>query len=159
MGFDRSRSGSDAVSQYPDSLAHVFNSLELCPEEFLLWFHHVDWNHSLKSGRTLWDELCYKYQQGVDKVREFQKVWNQMKLYVDEERFQAVAKRLDIQANDAVWWKDACLEYFRIYSRKKYPKGVDMPKFRLKDLKKVKLPITNYECPSANILPRKNNFV
>ena len=102
LGFDRSRSGSDAVSQYPDSLAHVFNSLELCPEEFLLWFHHVDWNHSLKSGRTLWDELCYKYQQGVDKVREFQKVWNQMKPYVDEERFQAVAKRLDIQANDAV---------------------------------------------------------
>lgn len=157
LGFDRSRSGSDAVSQYPDSLAHVFNSLELCPEEFLLWFHHVDWNHSLKSGRTLWDELCYKYQQGVDKVREFQKVWNQMKPYVDEERFQAVAKRLDIQANDAVWWKDACLEYFRTYSRMKYPEGVEAPVFKLKELKKVKLPISNYECPSADMLPRKNS--
>ena len=157
LGFDRSRSGSDAVSQYPDSLAHVFNSLELCPEEFLLWFHHVDWNHSLKSGRTLWDELCYKYQQGVDKVREFQKVWNQMKPYGDEERFQAVAKRLDIQANDAVWWKDACLEYFRTYSHMKYPEGVEAPVFKLKELKKVKLPISNYECPSADMLPRKNS--
>lgn len=157
LGFDRSRSGSDAVSQYPDSLAHVFNSLELCPEEFLLWFHHVDWNHSLKSGRTLWDELCYKYQQGVDKVREFQKVWNQMKPYVDEERFQAVAKRLDIQANDAVWWKNACLEYFRTYSHMKYPEGVEAPVFKLKELKKVKLPISNYECPSADMLPRKNS--
>ena len=90
-------------------------------------------------------------------MREFQKVWNQMKPYVDEERFQAVAKRLDIQANDAVWWKDACLEYFRTYSRMKYPEGVEAPVFKLKELKKVKLPISNYECPSADMLPRKNS--
>ena len=155
IGFDRTTTGSDAVSQYPDSLAAVFNSLSSCPEEFLLWFHHVSWDYKLKSDNTLWDELCYKYQTGVDKAQEFCEVWNQMSDYVDSERYQAIANRLKIQADDAVWWKDACLEYFRTFSRMKYPSGVDKPVFRLKELKKVKLPISNYECPSEDILPRK----
>lgn len=155
IGFDRTTTGSDAVSQYPDSLAAVFNSLSSCPEEFLLWFHHVSWDHKLKSGNTLWDDLCYKYQTGVEKAQEFCEVWNQMSDYVDSERYQAIANRLKIQADDAVWWKDACLEYFRTFSRMKYPSGVDKPVFRLKELKKVKLPISNYECPSEDILPRK----
>lgn len=155
LGFDRSHSGSNAVSQYPDSLARVFDSLKQCPEEYLLWFHHVDWNYTLRSGRSLWDELCDKYQAGVDKVREFQKVWKDMRPYVDEERYQAVAERLKIQAHDAVWWKDACLEYFRTFSKKKYPKGVEPPVFTLKELKKVKLPISNYEPPTPDMLPRK----
>lgn len=155
IGFDRTTTGSDAVSQYPDSLAAVFNSLSSCLEEFLLWFHHVSWDHKLKSGNTLWDELCYKYQTGVEKAQEFCEVWNQMSDYVDSERYQAIANRLKIQADDAVWWKDACLEYFRTFSRMKYPSGVDKPVFRLKELKKVKLPISNYECPSEDILPRK----
>lgn len=155
IGFDRTTTGSDAVSQYPDSLAAVFNSLSSCPEEFLLWFHHVSWDHKLKSGNTLWDELCYKYQTGVEKAQEFCEVWNQMSDYVDSKRYQAIANRLKIQADDAVWWKDACLEYFRTFSRMKYPSGVDKPVFRLKELKKVKLPISNYECPSEDILPRK----
>ncbi len=155
LGFDRSRTGSDAVSQYPDSLARVFNSLEQCPEEYLLWFHHVKWNQKLRSGRSLWNELCYKYQKGVDEVRAFQRVWKEMKPYVDEERYQAVAERLDIQAHDAVWWKDACLEYFRTFSKQPYPKGVEPPVFTLKELKKVKLPISNYEPPTIEMLPRK----
>lgn len=155
LGFDRSRTGSDAVSQYPDSLARVFDSLEQCPEEYLLWFHHVNWNQKLRSGRSLWDELCYKYQKGVDEVRAFQRIWKDMQPYVDAERYQAVAERLDIQARDAVWWKDACLEYFRTFSKKKYPEGVEPPVFTLKELKKVKLPISNYECPTSGMLPRK----
>lgn len=155
LGFDRSRTGSDAVSQYPDSLARVFDSLEQCPEEYLLWFHHVNWNQKLRSGRSLWDELCYKYQKGVDEVRAFQRIWKDMQPYVDAERYLAVAERLDIQARDAVWWKDACLEYFRTFSKKKYPEGVEPPVFTLKELKKVKLPISNYECPTSGMLPRK----
>lgn len=155
IGFDRTTTGSDAVSQYPDSLAAVFNSLSSCPEEYLLWFHHVSWNHKLKSGNTLWDELCHKYQRGVDKALEFCEVWKQMASYIDKERYEAVARHLKIQSDDAVWWKDACLEYFRTFSRMKYPSGVDKPVYRLKELKKVKLPISNYECPSEDILPRK----
>ena len=155
LGFDRTTSGSDAVSQYPDSLAAVFNSLDSCPEEYLLWFHHVPWGYKLKSGNTLWDELCYKYQSGVDKAHEFCEIWKQMSPYIDKERYEAVARRLKIQADDAVWWKDACLEYFRTFSRMKYPSGVDKPIYRLKELKKVKLPISNYECPTEEILSRK----
>lgn len=153
LGFDRTASGSDAVSQYPDSLATVFGSLEECPEEFLLWFHHVPWKYEMNSGRTLWDELCFCYQRGVDSTREFCAVWDEMAPYVDPERHDAVSRRFDIQASDAVWWKDACLEYFRTFSRMKYPDGVDKPVFSLKKLKKVKLPIDNYTCPSVDMLP------
>lgn len=154
LGFDRTTDGSDAVSQYPDSLAAVFNSIDSCPDEFLLWFHHVPWKHEMKSGRTMWDELCLHYQRGVDAARGFRDTWKDMSPYVDAERHAAVAHRFDIQASDAVWWKDACLEYFRTFSHMKYPAGVEKPRFSLKKLKKVKLPIDNYTCPSADMLPR-----
>lgn len=153
LGFDRTTDGSDAVSQYPDSLAAVFNSIDSCPDEFLLWFHHVPWKHEMKSGRTMWDELCLHYQRGVDAARGFRDTWKDMSPYVDAERHAAVAHRFDIQASDAVWWKDACLEYFRTFSHMKYPAGVEKPHFSLKKLKKVKLPIDNYTCPSADMLP------
>ncbi|WP_287678667.1 alpha-glucuronidase [Bacteroides sp.] len=153
LGFDRTTDGSDAVSQYPDSLAAVFNSIDSCPDEFLLWFHHVPWKHEMKSGRTMWDELCLHYQRGVDAARAFRDTWKDMSPYVDAERHAAVAHRFDIQASDAVWWKDACLEYFRTFSHMKYPAGVEKPRFSLKKLKKVKLPIDNYTCPSADMLP------
>lgn len=153
LGFDRTTDGSDAVSQYPDSLAAVFNSIDSCPDEFLLWFHHVPWKHEMKSGRTMWDELCQHYQRGVDAARGFRDTWKDMSPYVDAERHAAVAHRFDIQASDAVWWKDACLEYFRTFSHMKYPAGVEKPRFSLKKLKKVKLPIDNYTCPSADMLP------
>lgn len=154
IGFDRTTDGSDAVSQYPDSLAAVFNDIVTCPEEFLLWFHHVPWKHEMKSGRTLWDELCHHYQRGVDAVRSFRDTWTAMSPYVDAERHAAVLHRFDIQASDAVWWKDACVEYFRTFSRMKYPRGVEKPHFSLKKLKKVNLPIDNYTCPPAEILPQ-----
>ena len=153
LGFDRTTDGSDAVSQYPDSLAAVFNSIDSCPDEFLLWFHHVPWKHEMKSGRTMWDELCLHYQRGVDAARGFRDTWKDMLPYVDAERHASVAHRFDIQASDAVWWKDACLEYFRTFSHMKYPAGVEKPRFSLKKLKKVKLPIDNYTCPSADMLP------
>ena len=152
LGFDRTTDGSDAVSQYPDSLAAVFNSIDSCPDKFLLWFHHVPWKHEMKSGRTMWDELCLHYQRGVDAARGFRDTWKDMSPYVDAERHAAVAHRFDIQASDAVWWKDACLEYFRTFSHMKYPAGVEKPRFSLKKLKKVKLPIDNYTCPSADML-------
>lgn len=153
LGFDRTTDGSDAVSQYPDSLAAVFNSIDSCPDEFLLWFHHVPWKHEMKSGCTMWDELCLHYQRGVDAARGFRDTWKDMSPYVDAERHASVAHRFDIQASDAVWWKDACLEYFRTFSHMKYPAGVEKPRFSLKKLKKVKLPIDNYTCPSADMLP------
>lgn len=153
LGFDRSHTGSNAVAQYPDSLCRVLDDLETCPEEFILWFHHVPWKHQMKSGRTLWDELCYSYDRGVKSVREFQRVWKEMQPYVDKERYEQISDRLDIQMHDAVWWKDACLLYFQGFSKMKLPKDIEKPVYKLKDLKKVKLPITNYERPTREMLP------
>ena len=76
IGFDRSSKGSNAVAQYPENLSKQYDNISTCPEEYLLWFHHVPWNYRMKSGRTLWDELCYHYDNGVRQVRDFQKIWD-----------------------------------------------------------------------------------
>lgn len=154
LGFDRTKLGSDAVSQYPDSLACIFNSIDKCPDMYLLWFHHVPWNFKMKSGRILWDELCIRYQNGVDNVKRFKKTWKDMSSYVDNERYIDIMNRLEIQVSDAVWWKDACLEYFRTFSRMRYPNGVDKPYFKLKDLMEFEIPIGIYQCPSKDMLPK-----
>ncbi len=131
IGFDRSTGGSDAVSQYFPEVKQLFNSRETCPESLLLWFHHLPWDYPVKSGRTLWDELCLKYQSGVDSVRNMQKTWNSMKDLVDEERFLHVKSLLAIQAKEAVWWRDACILYFQQFSRKPLPQGVEKPEHTL----------------------------
>ncbi|GHT68169.1 hypothetical protein AGMMS50239_32690 [Bacteroidia bacterium] len=117
LGFDRTTSGSNAVSQYFPPLRDSLNNLETCPEKFLLWFHHLPWNYRMHSDRTLWEELCYKYQSGVDAVFAFQKLWEEMKPYIDEERFEAVQSKLKIQTEDAAEWRDVCLDYFRGFSQ------------------------------------------
>lgn len=152
LGFDRTSTGSDAVSQYPEALAKQYADLKACPEEYLLYFHHVPWTHRLKSGRTLWEELCYRYDRGVQQVRNFQKVWDKAEKQVDPERFLSVQSLLMTQARDAVWWKDACLLYFQEYSGMPIPYDIERPIHELKDLKKVQLPISNYECPTKEML-------
>ena len=154
IGFNRSHTGSNATAQYPEPLAQQLDSIDTCPEEFLLWFHHAPWNHQMKSGATLWDELCRHYERGVKEAGSFCQTWNDAKPYIDAERWNAVAERLQIQANDAVWWKDACLLYFQKFSRMPFPKDVSRPVFKLKKLMKVKLPISNYECPTPEMLPQ-----
>lgn len=149
IGFDRSNSGSNAVSQYPDSLCRLYDDINTCPEAYLLWFHHVSWKHQMKSGRTLWDELCMTYQQGVDQVRRFQKIWDSVKPYVDSQRFDEVQSKLKIQCRDAVWWKDACLLYFQTFSKLPIPYYIERPVHELKEMQQFKLNITNYECPSC----------
>lgn len=154
IGFDRSSTGSNAVAQYPDSLARLYNDLATCPEEYLLWFHHVPWSHTMKSGRTLWDELCRHYDAGVQQVKEFQKTWDKAEAFVDADCFKDVQSRLKIQARDAVWWKDACLLYFQQFSQMPIPYDIERPIHELDDLEKVQLGISNYECPSGELLNR-----
>lgn len=154
IGFDRSSTGSNAVAQYPDSLARLYNNLATCPEEYLLWFHHVPWSHTMKSGRTLWDELCRHYDAGVQQVKEFQKTWDKAEAFVDADCFKDVQSRLKIQARDAVWWKDACLLYFQQFSQMSIPYDIERPIHELDDLEKVQLGISNYECPSGELLNR-----
>jgi alpha-glucuronidase len=127
VGFDRTKKGSDAISQYREPLASQFNDPASCPDMFLLWFHHLPWDYKMKSGRTLWDEICSHYDKGVKQVREFQKNWDKVQPYVDSVRFHAVQRKLRTQSSDAVLWKDACLLYFQQFSRMPIPYYLERP--------------------------------
>lgn len=139
IGFDRTRSGSGNVDQYHEPLASMYNSLETCPEELLLWFHHIPWTHRMSTGRTFWDEMCHRYDRGIKKVREYQKVWEDAKPYVDQKRWEAVRDKLVIQESDARWWRDACVQYFGEFSGMPVPADVEQPERPLEELKKIKL--------------------
>lgn len=144
VGFDRTRAGSGNVDQYHEPLASLYNSIETCPEELLLWFHHVPWTHKMSSGRTLWDEICHRYDRGVKKVREYQAVWEKAKPYVDAERWEAVRAKLEIQESDARWWRDACVQYFGEFSGMPVPADVEQPERPLEELKKIKLDMKHH---------------
>ena len=144
VGFDRTRAGSGNVDQYHEPLASLYNSIETCPEELLLWFHHVPWTHRMSSGRTLWDEICHRYDRGVKKVREYQAVWEQAKPYVDAERWEAVRAKLEIQESDARWWRDACVQYFGEFSGMPVPADVEQPERPLEELKMIKLDMKHH---------------
>lgn len=144
IGFNRTETGSNAVSQYFSPLKEQFSSIENCPEKFLLWFHHVPWNHRMNSGRILWDELCYQYEDGVKSVRQFQEQWNTMKTFVDQARFEHVKSRLEIQLHDAIWWKDACLLYFQTFSKLPIPNDIGAPVHQLEELMKIRLDLKHH---------------
>lgn len=139
LGFNRTKTGSNAVSQYFPPLNERYGNISTCPENLILWFHHVPWDYTMKDGKTLWDELCYTYDSGVKKVRDYQKIWDKMEPYIDKQRFADVQSKLRIQSKDAVWWKDACLLYFQTFSKKPIPYDIERPVHELEDLKKIKL--------------------
>lgn len=121
LGFDRTATGSDALSQYHPSVSALFSDLKTCPDEYLLWFHHVAWDYKMKSGKTMWAELCTKYYAGVEAVRAEQKAWESMKEYIDNQRFEQVKMLLKVQEKEAVWWRNACLLYFQTFSKMPIP--------------------------------------
>jgi len=128
VGFDRSASGSNAVGQYHAPLPELWGDPERCPEELLLWFHHVPWQKRLRSGRTLWEELCHRYHAGVERVRAMRATWNELREHVDPERFEHVAALLGVQENEARWWRDACILYFQSFSKLPLPDGIEPPR-------------------------------
>lgn len=152
VGFDRSPSGSDAAGQYPEPYRSRYSSVETCPENLLLWFHHVPWSRKMKSGATLWEELCRSYQRGCESIRQMQREWAAAKPYIDPELFADVESRLTIQARDAQWWKDACILYFQQFSGMPIPADVEPPVHTLDELKAITLPIDNYTSPSRSLL-------
>jgi alpha-glucuronidase len=127
LGFDRTTTGSNAVSLYAPPVAGRYSDLAACPENLLLWFHHVPWDYRMKSGRTLWDELCLHYQHGVEAVRGWQAAWESLRGRIDPERFAHVEALLRIQEREARHWRDACLLYFQTYSHRPLPAGVEPP--------------------------------
>lgn len=153
IGFDRTTTGSNNVSQYPEDMRYIYNNVETCPEQLLLWFHHVPWTHKMHNGETLWSALCHTYDQGVREADAFDRIWTQMKPYVDSERFEAQKVNFDRQAKDAWWWRDACLLYFQQFSKMQLPIDCPAPRHILEDLMKVNLGIDNYTRAPFEKLP------
>lgn len=112
IGFDRSSSGSNAVSQYREPYQSLYDNVDTCPEEYLLWFHHLPWTYKMKSGRTIWEEMEHLYRKGVEEVEQYVKIWEDMKPYVDSQRYTEVEERLRQQLQNAKLWRDTCLDYF-----------------------------------------------
>jgi alpha-glucuronidase len=135
IGFDRTKTGSDTVSQYHLPVRRQFSDPQQCPEKFLLWFHHVSWDYKMKSGRTLWDELGLHYQGGVKWVRSTRATWAKLPNKIDPERHAAIAQKLAIQERDAVWWRDACLLYFQTFAKRPLPRRVEPPAKTLAEYK------------------------
>ncbi len=152
IGFDRSETGSNAVSQYFSPLKEMYNDINTCPENLLLWFHHPSWDYKMKNGRTLWDEICYKYTEGMNSVRQNQSIWDQMEPYVDAERFAHIQRRLKIQTRDAQWWRNACLLYFQTFSKMPIPAELERPIYDLDELMKYGNP-TDVQTPNDRLAP------
>ncbi len=112
IGFDRTHTGSDATSQYREPYCSLYDNPSTCPENLLLWFHHLPWTYRMNSGRTLWEELQYRYNRGVAEVEDFCKVWQDCKPYIDEQRWREVDERMQHQLENAREWRDVCLKYF-----------------------------------------------
>ncbi len=116
LGFDRTTKGSDATSQYFSPLKEEFDDINTCPEKYLLWFHHVDWNYKMKSGRTLWDELCFRYFKGTDYVSNMVSDWDKLEGKIDQDIYIHVKNKLAKHYKDAVIWRDTCMNYFSDFS-------------------------------------------
>ena len=140
IGFDRTATGSNALAEYSAPVRALYADLNTCPEAYLLWFHHVRWDHRMKSGRTLWQELCFKYDAGVDSVKQMQEEWNHLSGYIDNERFRQVQMLLGIQLEEARWWRNACLLYFQSFSRMPLPAGSEQPDHTLEYYKNLRFP-------------------
>lgn len=140
IGFDRTRRGSDAVSQYAPPVAEVFDDVARTPEQFLLWFHHVPWTHPMRSGRPLWDELVLRYDRGVSAVRDMRATWADLDGRIDAARHAQVAAFLAIQQDEAQWWRDASIAYFQSISGLPLPAGVAPPPHPLEHYKALEFP-------------------
>jgi alpha-glucuronidase len=149
IGFDRSPTGSNAAAQYHRPWSEIFGDRNRCPEDLLLWFHHVSWDQPMKSGRALWDELCLRYQGGVESVRRMRGGWQIVGALIDRARATQVEMLLAIQEQEAVWWHDACLLYFQSFSKRPFPVGSAPPTGRLDDFRLSK----------HNYVPRVNSRV
>ena len=166
LGFNRSThpepcladpEGSANVLQYPEPLRTIYDNPSLCPERLLLWFHHVSWRQPLHNGISLWDNLCYRYDEGVRQAHTLIKLWEQAMPYfptdktgLDKEFQLSLFRR---QAEDAQWWRDACLLYFQQFSRLPFPPDSPEPRHTLPQLMDYRLDMDNYTAPDPALLP------
>ncbi|WP_028907326.1 alpha-glucuronidase [Xylanibacter ruminicola] len=118
IGFDRTHTGSNATAQYREPYCTLYDNINTCPERYLLWFHRVPWSYRLKSGRTVLEEMNYRYARGVEEVEDFIRIWNEAKPNIDEQRWQEVDARLQHQLENAKEWQRVCMNYFSSFTKK-----------------------------------------
>ena len=118
IGFDRTHTGSNATAQYREPYCSLYDDVNTCPERYLLWFHHVPWTYRLKSGRTVYEEMQFRYNRGVKEVEDFVRIWQEAKPLIDEQRWQEVDTRMQHQLENAREWRDTCLRYFGTFTDK-----------------------------------------
>jgi len=140
IGFDRIRTGSDAIAQYNPKAARQWLDPKTMDERYLLWFHHLPWDYKVQSGRTLWNELVTDYDAGARQAAKMQQIWAGLESYVDPQRFAAISANLTIQAREARWWRDASMAYFQSKSGLPLPAGIAPPEHDLDDYKALKFP-------------------
>ncbi|MCH5719420.1 hypothetical protein MKP07_25985 [Niabella hibiscisoli] len=140
VGFDRTSKGSNALSQYAPAVQKQWNNIDTCDYRYLLWFHHVPWNYKINTGKTLWEELCLRYNAGVDSVRWMKQTWSGLEKLVDQERYQHIKMLLGIQEQEAVWWRNSCLLYFQTLSQMPFPPGFEKPDKDLRYYQSLRFP-------------------
>ena len=162
IGFNRSdheelclkgNVGSNNAGQYPEPLRTLYNNMGTCPENLILWFHHVPWDYTMSNGLSLWDNLCYTYDRGVRQANEFVKTWEAMKPYVPAEQYAEQLWRFERQAKDAQWWRDACLLYFQTFSHRPLPPDSPEFHFTLEQVMNYHLRMDNYTAADPTKLP------
>ena len=139
-GSDRTSTGSKASAQYAPEVARHFNDLAMVGDDYLLWFHHIPWDQRLDTGRTLWDELVWRYDHGVKEVEAMRRQWEALRPFVDRERHAEVTRFLAIQHNEAKWWRDACIAYFQSISKRPLPAGIAPPAHPLSYYEALRFP-------------------
>lgn len=140
IGFDRTASGSRAIEQYFPGARAAWEDPSTCDLKFILWFHHMKWKDRLSTGRTVWEEICYRYNRGVDSVDWMIRQWESLKGKMDEQRFSQVRQLLRVQREEANWWREACLLYFQTFSREPIPARYPQPQKTLDYYKSLRFP-------------------
>jgi alpha-glucuronidase len=140
IGFDRTATGSNAVAQYNAPLSAQFSDPKTCPDQYLLWFHHLNWDFKMRSNKTLWEELCAHYYAGTDAAKGMRKTWQSVENQVDKDRFEQVKMLLLVQEKEAIWWRNACVLYFQTHSKMPIPMGFEQPDKSLDYYKSLKFP-------------------
>ena len=140
IGFNRTSTGSNAIAQYFPEARKQWEDINSCEEKNLLWFHHVPWNHKMKSGRTVWEELCHHYYTGADRVKQMKQKWVALKPFVDKERYEQVMQLLNVQHEEAIWWRNGCLLYFQTFSKQPIPAAYEQPYKTLEYYKSLRFP-------------------
>lgn len=140
IGFNRTETGSNALAQYKPEARKQWENINTCEEKNLLWFHHVPWSFKMKSGRGLWDELCYQYYTGAERAGQMQRDWKALEPFVDKQRFEQVSMLLKIQHDESIWWRNACLLYFQTFSKMPIPAQYEKPDKTLEYYKSLRFP-------------------